>query len=49
MWARAEREGRDLTAGERSQMEELIEATKSQHSLEQQIKARTRELRCSVE
>jgi HK97 family phage major capsid protein len=39
MWARAEREGRDLTAGERSQMEQLVEAAKSQHSLEQQIKS----------
>jgi hypothetical protein len=34
MWHRAEREGRDLTAGERSQMEELVEAAKSQHSIE---------------
>jgi hypothetical protein len=39
MWTRAEREGRDLTAGERAQMEQLIEAAKSQHSIEQQIKS----------
>lgn len=38
MWSRAERDGRELTAGERNKMQELIEAAKSQHSLEQQIK-----------
>jgi len=38
MWARAEREGRDLAADERSQMEVLIDAAKQQHSIEQQIK-----------
>src|SRR5262245_46770518 len=37
-WARAKREGRDLTASERSQMQELLEATKSQHELEKSIK-----------
>jgi HK97 family phage major capsid protein len=37
-WARAEREGRDLTPGERANMEQLIEAAKSQHSLEKQIR-----------
>jgi HK97 family phage major capsid protein len=38
-WNRAEREGRELTAAERNHMEGLIEAAKSQHSLEQQIKS----------
>jgi hypothetical protein len=38
MWNAADAEGRDLTAAERSQMEELVEATKSMHSLEQQMK-----------
>jgi HK97 family phage major capsid protein len=38
-WARADREGRDLTAAERSQVEQLIEAAKSQHQVEQDIKA----------
>src|SRR5215211_2667826 len=38
VWARADREGRDLTPGERAQMEQMIEAAKSQHSVERQIK-----------
>jgi hypothetical protein len=38
MWARAEREGRDLTASERTHMQELVDATKQQHSIEQEIK-----------
>src|SRR5215213_6980927 len=38
MWTRAEREGRDLTADERSRMQEMIDAAKDQHSIEQQIK-----------
>ena len=37
MWDAAERENRDLTADERGQMEQLIEATKSQHRLEHEI------------
>jgi HK97 family phage major capsid protein len=44
MWTRAEREGRDLTAGERSHMEELVEAAKSQHSIEQEIKGLSRDI-----
>src|SRR5829696_4455252 len=38
VWARADREGRELTPGERAQMEQMVEAAKSQHSIEQQIK-----------
>jgi hypothetical protein len=38
MWNAADAEGRDLTPAERSQMEELVAATKSQHSIEQQIR-----------
>ena len=38
IWAAAERAGRDLTQGEREHMEGLLEAAKSQHSIEQQIK-----------
>jgi len=38
MWGAAEAEGRDLTAGERSKMEELVTAAGSQHGIEQQIK-----------
>jgi hypothetical protein len=38
MWHRAEREGRDLTAAERSKMQELVDAANSQHSIEQQMK-----------
>jgi HK97 family phage major capsid protein len=38
MWQRAEREGRDLTADERGRMQELIDAAKDQHSIEQEIK-----------
>jgi HK97 family phage major capsid protein len=37
-WARADREGRELTPGERAQMEQTLEAMKQQHSIEQQIK-----------
>ena len=38
MWNAAEAEGRDLTPDERIHMEELIIATKSQHSIEKQIR-----------
>jgi HK97 family phage major capsid protein len=38
MWNAADAEGRDLTPGERSRMEELVAATKSQHSIEQQMR-----------
>jgi HK97 family phage major capsid protein len=38
MWAQADREGRDLTPGERAHMEQLVESTKSMHSLEQQMR-----------
>ena len=38
MWDAANAEGRDLTAAERSQMEELVEATKSMHGIEQQMR-----------
>jgi hypothetical protein len=37
MWNAAEDEGRDLTPDERSHMEELVTAAKSQHSIEKQI------------
>jgi HK97 family phage major capsid protein len=39
IWDAAEAEGRELTPRERSHMEGLVEAAKSQHSLEQQIKS----------
>jgi HK97 family phage major capsid protein len=38
MWNAADAEGRDLTPGERSQMEDLVAATKSMHSIEQQMR-----------
>jgi HK97 family phage major capsid protein len=38
MWNAAEDEGRDLTPDERSHMEELVVAAKSQHSIEKQIR-----------
>jgi hypothetical protein len=38
MWNAADAEGRDLTPGERSQMEELVAATTSQHSIEKQMR-----------
>jgi HK97 family phage major capsid protein len=38
MWNAADAEGRDLTPGERSQMEELVAATKSMHGIEQQMR-----------
>jgi HK97 family phage major capsid protein len=37
MWAQADREGRELTPGERAHMEQLIESTKSMHRIEQQM------------
>ena len=39
VWARADREGRDLTPDERSHMQELVDATTSQHELEKSIRA----------
>ena len=42
VWNAAEAEGRDLTPDERIHMEELIAATKSQHSIEKQIGSSTR-------
>src|SRR5829696_5645664 len=44
MWARVDREGRDLTASERAQMQDLIDAAKSQHGIEQEIKELGHEL-----
>lgn len=38
MWQRAEREGRDLTAAERNTMQELVDAAKSQHQIEQKMR-----------
>jgi HK97 family phage major capsid protein len=38
MWARAEREGRDLTAAEHNTMQELVDAAKSQHQIEQKMR-----------
>jgi hypothetical protein len=39
MWTRAGREGRNPTAPEREKMQELVDVAKSQHEIEQQIKA----------
>jgi HK97 family phage major capsid protein len=39
VWARADREGRDLTPDERSNMQELVDAATSQHELEKSIRA----------
>jgi HK97 family phage major capsid protein len=38
IWDAADRAGRELTPDERSHMEELVVATKSQHSIEKQIR-----------
>jgi hypothetical protein len=38
LWARADREGRDLTSGERAHVEQLIESAKSMHHIEQQMR-----------
>ena len=38
MWNAADAEGRDLTPGERSQMEELVKAATSQHNIEKQMR-----------
>ena len=38
VWANADREGRDLTSGERAHVEQLIESAKSMHSIEQQMR-----------
>ena len=38
VWKAAEAENRDLTPAERSHMEELVEAARSQHRIEEQIK-----------
>ena len=38
IWDAADREGRDLTSGERAHVEQLIESAKSMHSIEQQMR-----------
>ena len=38
VWANADREGRDLTSGERAHVEQLIESAKSMHSIEQHMR-----------
>jgi len=38
VWDNADREGRDLTPGERAHVEQLIESAKSMHRIEQQMK-----------